>query len=336
MKKNYSKISAALTLALAVFCAFCTPIAYAEGEDSTSQEGSESSTSISLMPVSKILQISSSSEYQDKLTVNNDGNGEMQIEVYAAPYAYVYSESEDAYKLGFNNDNNFTQITRWITFKDKDGNWVKNPTFTIPAKQSLDVEYKISTPDNIPAGGQYAVIFAHTLTGSVSANGIKTEASPGLIVYGRSTEGEARIEPVISDAKVQLGITENGVSRSNFYASAKVKNNGNVDFSAVGKLVVQSIIGGGSYETPSNAGRISVIPEAELVVHDEWEESPSFGIYKATWTVTAGEETVTVEEIIFVNPLLFVIITIFLLTIITVCVIIWVRKRKDRRSRLAV
>ena len=202
------------------------------------------------------------------------------------------------------------------------------------------MKYKIATPSNIPAGGQYAVIFAHTLTGVVSANGIKTEASPGMVIYGRSTEGETKISASISDMKVGYGIGstngENTPSKSSFAASAKVKNDGNVDFSAVGKLKVESIIGFGGYETPSDRGRISVIPESELEVRDEWEESPAFGLYKATWTVTAGNATETVETIVFVNPLPAIIITILVLTILTIWIIMVVRKRKERSSRLAV
>lgn len=312
---------------------------YAEGEEepATSDDAtSVSGTSISLMPVSKVLQISSASVYEDKITVSNDGGEEIKIEVYAAPYSYVFSESEGIYKLGFNNENNYTQITRWISFDTGNGEWATKAEFTVPAHGSLDVKYKISTPDSIPAGGQYAVIFAHTLTGVVSSNGIKTEASPGMVIYGRSNEGETKISAGVSDLKVGYGTVENDSRKDVFYASAKVKNDGNVDFSAVGKLRVESILGGGNYETPSNAGRISVIPEAELTVSDEWKDSPSFGLYKVSWTVTAGESTETIETIIFVNPLPAIIVLILVLTIIIVWVTIVVRKRKERQSRLAV
>lgn len=306
------------------------------------EEGNEESvsaplgTKISLTPVSKIMQLESRSVYDDKFTVNNDGDEPMEVEVYAAPYSYVYSEADDTYKLGFSNENSFTQITRWITFKDKDGNYVKKSTYTIDKNGALEISYRVSTPENIPAGGQYAVIFVHTLNGVVSENGIKTEASPGIVIYGRSTEGEAIVSAEISDMKIENSVTDNGGTRNNFYASAKVKNTGNVDFNATGVLKVESILGGGSYETSGTNGRISVIPETELVVSDEWENTPSFGLYKATWTVTVGEQTEVVEKIIFLMSPMAIIILIILLTFAIVGIIIMVRKRKERRSRLAV
>lgn len=307
-----------------------------QAEQTEQTEQQKGGTSISLMPVSKVLQISPSSEYEDQIKITNDGSDKIEVEVYAAPYGYVYSEEEDVYRLGFNNETNFTQITRWITFDDGQGNWGKKVKYSIPANESIDVKYKISTPGDIPAGGQYAVIFAHTLTGVVSASGIKTEASPGMVIYGRSTSGETKIAAEISDPKINLGANKAGTKQGIFSGSAKVKNTGNVDFNAVGKLKIDPIIGSGNYETPSNKGRVSVIPESELEVYDEWEESPGFGIFKVSWTVTAGEETETIETVIFVNPIPFIIITIIVLTIITMWIIIMLRKRKERRSRLAV
>ena len=339
MKRLFSSglVAAALVL---LSCMLMTGgnLTYAEGEGSEEQPNTiqETGASISLMPVSKVLQISSNSSYEDQISITNDGDDKMEIEIYAAPYSYVYSEEDGSYRLGFNSENSFTQIARWISFDNGKGEWSKKVVYSIPGHKTLDVKYRITTPENIPAGGQYAVIFAHTLTGVVSSSGIRTEASPGMVLYGRSSEGETKIEASISNMQVGLGIEDNGSKRNNFYGAAKVKNNGNVDFNATGKLKVDAIIGGGSYETPSQRGRVSIIPNAELEVRDEWPDSPAFGLYKATWTVTAGDNTETVETIILVNPIPVIIVSIIVLTIIVIWITIVVRKRKERRSRLAV
>ena len=98
----------------------------------------------------------------------------------------------------------------------------------------------------------------------------------------------------------------------------------------------EGIFGGAYYETPDNKARTSVIPESELTLADEWENTPAFGLYKATWTVTAAGETQTIDQVIFINPVPFIIVTIIILTIIIVWITIMLRKRKERRSRLAV
>ncbi len=335
MKKNI--LIRSLFVCFAFLWAIAMPSAYAdESTETSTAEETVGGTNISLTPVSKVLQISSNSNYEDSFTVTNNGSDDMAIEVYAAPYSYVYSENEDTYKLGFNNENSYTQIARWISFKDVGGNYVENPTFTISPNSSLEIFYRISTPNDIPAGGQYAVIFAHTLTSSVSATGIRTEASPGLVVYGRSSEGESIISAEISNLSIKQTKGEGEATSNIINASAKVKNTGNVDFNASGMLKVEGIFGGASYTTPQNRGRVSIIPDAELVVSDSWEETPGFGLFKVTWTVTAGEESQTIEQIIFINPMPFIIITILLLTIITIWITIMVRRRKEHRSRLTV
>lgn len=336
MKKFFNHTLLAALIAILGMGLFVTDL-YAEGEESV-EENSVPKTSLTIMPVSKTWQINSNSLYDGSFSVSNDGSEEMKIEVYAAPYSYIYSEEEDLYKLGFSNENNFTQITRWISIKADDGSYVPRTQFTIPAEQTKKIEYRIATPNNIPAGGQYAVIFAQTISGNINASGIRTEASAGMIIYGHSKEGEAKTTAELRDMEIGQRInSENGVEGDNHvFATAKVKNTGNIDFFAKGKLKVDPIIGFASYETPDSGGVVSIIPESERIVQDEWTETPGFGIYKATWTLTAGDQNETIEKIIFINVVPFIIIMIIVLTIIVVTIIIGVRKRKERRARLAV
>ena len=338
MKRRIVKFLALSMAVLVGFGVFLTGTTYAEEGAESTENTSESTktnsgTSISLTPVNKILQISPSSVYDDTITVTNNGGAELSIEVYAAPYFYVYSETEQTYKLGYNTENNYTQIARWITIKDKNGEYVTKPGFKIPAGESLEVSYRISTPNDIPAGGQYAVIFVHTIS---NASGIRTEASPGIVVYGRSTTGETITAANFSDLEIRQTKTENNKDSNIINAVAKVKNNGNVDFTARGVLKVDGILNGAHYETPDNRGRVSVIPDAELTVSDSWDETPFFGFFKVSWTVTAGGETEHVEKIVVINLISFLIIVFVVLTTITVFVIIRVRKRKERRSRFSV
>ncbi|MDO5451698.1 MAG: hypothetical protein Q4F56_01260 [Candidatus Saccharibacteria bacterium] len=308
-------------------------------DDNTEEADDAPKTSLTIMPVSRTLSISSDSTYDGSLSVTNDGTADTKVEVHVSPYSYVYSGEEDAYKLGFDTQNDFTQMSRWITIKDGEGNYTSNPTFVVKAGETLNVDYRITTPKNIPAGGQYAVIFVQTISGNVTASGIRTEASAGMIIYGRSTEGETLVSAEVKDMEIgqrTKNADEAEGANNNFYGTAKVKNSGNVDFFAKGILKVEPIIGFSSYTTPDTTVPISIIPESERVVGDEWAETPDFGIYKVTWTVTAGDKTEVIEKVIFLISPLAIIITIIVLTIIIMLAIIWVRRRKELRSRLAV
>ncbi len=305
---------------------------YAEDEG-TSEE--VAGTSIRLSPANFVVQLPPDTVVENTFEIKNEGDSEIKVEVYASPYSYVYSDEEEQYKLGFANDNNFTQLSHWMTFEDSAGDYVAKPVFTIEANEKLNVKYRINTPASMPSGGQYAVIFTHALTSVTSGSGIKTEASPGIVVYGHSTDGEDVISAGISGIAIEKGITEANVTRNNIYATAKVKNNGNIDFIATGVLKVEPIIGFSSYNN-ENGAKVSVIPEVELSVFDEWEDTPSFGIYKATWEVTAGGETEKTERIFFLFSPVALIGAIILLTFLTIWIIMLIRRRKERRSRLAV
>lgn len=359
MEKLIKKVG----IILAVFFA-CVAGVYASSmtrtvnaEDGHSEDGSETKEekqelvdgmSISISPVSKILKMDEKSQYDDSFIVTNGSKETVKFETYAAPYSYNYNEDNDTYSLGFNLENTHTQITRWITFKDDSGNYVAKPHFTVESGQTKTIHYRISTPDSLPDGGQYAVLFAHTLSDTVDAGGIKTEASPGLIIYGRSS-GETIVTSEIRNLSVNQTIKKDEVEEDaegnrnmvtkeigHINASAKVKNTGNIDFNAVGKLEVSGLFGGVIYETPSNRGRTSIIPDTELTVSDEWEETPAFGIFRVKWKVIAGDKEEEISTIIAINIAPLIIFIIIVLTILTIGFIMGAKKRKERRSRFAV
>lgn len=306
-----------------------------ETEEANTQDAA---TSISISPVSEVLQLSPSSVYDDVFKVSNNGDSPMDFEVYAAPYAYIYSEDEEAYKLGFSKENNYTQITRWITFKDVNGNYVEKATFTAAPKSDVEVAFRVTTPESIPAGGQYAVLFAHTLSGTVDASGIKTEASPGLVVYGRAV-GETIVTNEMSSLAINSNYLQDGEEKTWINATGKVKNTGNVDFMVSGKLKVTGIFGRTYYETPANStsARISIIPEAELAVSDVWKDTPWFGMFNVEWTVSVNNEPAqTITKFVIIMPVALIIILLLLLTIVIIWIIIVVRKRKERRAKFMV
>ena len=189
MKKKYLKLSCLIIMLGTLFC--FNGLAWAE-DGNEADEITKAATSISISPVNKVLRLEPNSVYEDSFKVTNNGSEAMDFEVYASPYSYTFSETDNEYRLGFNRENNYTQIVRWITFKDKNGSFVKSPKFVAEPGGSVSVTYRITTPDSIPAGGQYAVLFAHTLSATTTSSGLKTEASPGLVVYGRS-EGDTII-----------------------------------------------------------------------------------------------------------------------------------------------
>ena len=331
--KNILKFVVIVAVFFGMVFSVSSPV-FADEEES--EASNDSAMSISISPVTKILDLEASSVYEDYFKVTNDSKNTMRFEVHAAPYSYTFSEEDDEYILGFSANNNYTQITRWITFKDKSGDWVDTAEFSAEPEETVEVYYKISTPNSIPAGGQYAVLFAHTLSDDTESGGIKTEASPGLVVYGRST-GETKVEGSVKKSSVSQIFTGEDAEMNLINGSARIANTGNVDFMAQGILKVEGLFGRTYYETPSSQARISVIPETELTVSDVWEDTPYFGLFKVTWTViAAGSAQEPITKMILILPPPVLILMLLLLTILVIWIIIMVRKRRERRSRFMV
>lgn len=306
-------------------------------ENSGEDAGDDVATSISISPVSKVLELEPNKTYDDFFKITNNGKTPLNFEAYASPYSYTFSEESQEYQLGFSKENSYTQITRWITFRDKDGNYTTNPKFVAPAGETVEVHYRISTPASIPAGGQYAVLFAHTFSDEAdNVSGIKTEASPGLVVYGRAA-GETIIKGTVSDSAIHQTLNVDGETKNIINASSKVVNEGNVDFMAIGSMKVTGIFGRTYYETTGTNGKVSVIPESGAVVSDQWDDTPYFGLFNVSWTITvANGEPETITGTVLILPVPIIILMILLLTIIIIWIIIVIRKRKERRSRFMV
>ena len=318
-----------VVVVLMFFCSFglLTNNTFAEEEKTDSRPA----TSISISPVNKIIKLEPDKSYKDTFKVMNNGAEQIDFEVYASPYSYTLSEDTNEYQLGFTQQNSYTQITRWITIRDSSGNYVKNPHFSVAPGASLEIHYKIKTPSSIPDGGQYCVLFAHTLSKDDGSGGLKTEASPGLVIYGRSN-GKTIMKSGIMDLKINKSLEDGERTISVINGTAKVKNEGNVDFMAYGKLEVTGIFGHQYYVTPESKGT-SIIPETELSVSDKWDDTPYFGLFRVHWSVTVGNETEKITKLVLLLPAPIIVLMILLLTIIVIWIMIMVRKRKERQSR---
>lgn len=348
-----SKLSFSLKLVLALLMgsliSLYTPQALAEENPNTitninantntntnanDNANANANTSISLTPVSNVLSLSAGETYDYSFSISNHGVSAISFEVFAAPYSYVHNPNTDTYQLGFSQENNFTQITRWITFRDQAGAYTQKATFTANPGETTEVFYRITTPTSIPSGGQYAVIFAHALNESSNSTGIQTEASPGLIIYGRAT-GETISSSEISHLNISQRFQPNNASatKTQINASARVKNTGNVDFAAISKLEIKSLFGQTYYTTPVEKSKTFVIPESELKISDVWENTPFLGIFQTTWSVTVNDKTETISNLVIILPLSVIIIALILLTILIIWLIFFIKRRRSRRAR---
>jgi hypothetical protein len=287
---------------------------------------------LQISPVANRISLNPGDELTYKMEVDNIGSKKFKFRVYATPYTIA----NEAYEVNFTTETNRTQISRWISFnqntkakKSSEKKWVKEATFELAPDKRQEVEYKITVPKDIPEGGQYATIFAESIPETeAETTGVRTISRVGMILYG-STNGDTTEAATISDFKMNTFLTSGKVT-----AEANVANKGNTDFNAIVRMKIDKFIGGTVAELNEPYPIIPDAPTRHIVI--EWEDTPVFGIFSVTTTVTALDQTLEEKRIVLILPAYIIVIMLVLLTIIIAWLIILIRKRRAQKSRLIV
>ena len=289
---------------------------FAEGEENIP------ATRMQISPVSNRISISPNQEIIDKFTIANTGSSDFKYKVYAAPY----SVTNENYGQNFSTQNDYTKITSWISFRVPGGEWSNEPTFSIGKGEKQTIEYRINAPQDIPAGGQYATLFAESADGNNengSNSGIKTSSRVGLILYA-GVSGDTRREGAIEDFNFSHFLLGGKIE-----ATTKAKNTGNIDFNINYAFEIQSLFGKTLFE--KKEGQI-VLPGTERRITQKWDDTPWIGIFKVHYRAAVLGDVRDETAVVFVIPLFVIIILILFLTILTIWTIMVIRRVKERKK----
>lgn len=304
-----------------------TPVAADEAvpTSETAQPTLDTSDHLQISPVSNRVNLKGGQTLDYSFRIQ--GKPGSSFRIYAAPY----SVTNEDYELSFSNQTNYTQLSRWIKFYDAAGNLASEATLTIPNDaDSLIVNYSISVPVDVPAGGQYAMIFAESAGNGQSestGSGIRTISRAGLIVYG-STSGNTIESAEINEYNFNSFLTSGRLT-----TNAKIHNSGNTDFEVSSTLTVKSIFGRVLYD---DTQRHDVLPETDRRISSEWTSTPALGVFNVTYKVSAADATREESKIVIIIPIFVIIIALILLTSLIIWTIILLRKRKERESKVLV
>ena len=312
----------------------CAAPAYAEGESGDSTPA----TWLQISPTAATVTLMGGSTLVDNaencpkdldegcaVEVKNIGTQSFRYRVYATPYVV----SGENYDLDFseNSSTTYTQISRWITFRDNSGQYVKEITSEINPGETQLIRYRIQVPEDVPGGAQYAVIWAQTLPNTTNPNGVQTISQAGMVVYGRS----------IGDTVQTASVDDYGFQRfsfgGNLKAQATIKNTGNTDFDAYYYYTAKTFFGKEIYNEQDS---ISTFPDTEYHVNIDWENPPLLGIFTVNFRISAADTQVDETHIVVIMPVFGLVLLILLLTVIIVWIIIIIRKRKERKARTLV
>ncbi len=308
-------------------------VVHAEGEEVTSTPRTEISISPTMSVVTMLGgdDIKQGSEKCPKdleagcaVEVKNTGDTQYRFRVHVTPYSVSGENNE----VSFDKTNSsYSQIARWISFLDDNGNYVDEYIGVLGPGEARTVYYRIEVPDDVPGGAQYAAIWAQTISDNNGGTSVQTAGEAGMTIRGRS----------IGNTKRTGEITDYGFQRfslgGNLEAHATVKNTGNTDYEIHYEYIARTVFG---KELHSESGSIAAWPESEYHVDINWEDTPLLGIFNIEFAVSAADATRSEKQIVVIMPIFVIILLISLLTVIIIWIIIIIRKRKERKARTLV
>lgn len=259
------------------------------------------------------------------IAVRNIGSAPIRYKVYTSPYAVKGEDNE----LSFADEasTTYTQLAKWITIQNTEGEYVPEAEFYVQPGERQVVRYRVTVPDEIPGGSQYAVIWAQMMSDGDSSGGIETIGQVGAVLTGRSTE----------DIRETATITEYDFTRFTFsgplHAQATIENTGNVDFMAHSYYTAKTLFGKELY---SEEIKTPAYPGTTYHVNFDWEDAPFLGIFSVEWKVQAADAEHIESHIVVIMPIIVIIVMVLLLTVLIIWTIIIIRKHKERKARKLV
>ena len=310
----------AIIAACSLFLTSVTPVFAEEAiEEVVSNEGK---SVLEITPVTKRLALSASETHDSTISVTNTGSENVTIHIYAKPF----STNKDGTTQDFDTETTYTQISRWITIKTGEGAYEPEATYRLTPQETKVIDYKITAPEEVPGGGQYAVLFVETEPPETdSKNAIQTISRVGMTIYA-TMPGEPRRSVHIEGIDVSSLVLNQGIG-----TQTRVKNEGNIDFQASIDIKVSSVFGKQLY---TNTVIASIFPESTKTIYAGWEDTPRFGLYRVEYSISALDISANGSQFVLVLTHATMVLGIILITA-AIASVIYLIKRKTANDENA-
>ena len=228
-----------------------------------------------------------------------------------------YSVTDENYSIDSETRTTYTDIVDWITFSQNEGH--------VEPNQNQEITVTVTVPDDVPAGGQYAMIYAEMVRDDeLESTGVAVNHRVALLVFSE-VEGNTRREGQVLETKIPSILFNPPIT-----ATSLVENTGNVHATAYYTLQVFPLFGDEEvYTNEENPATLTILPETQRFNSISWDGAPQLGIFRVRETVTILDDTQTIEKIVFLCPIWF----LFLILLIIFFVIFWlVSRARSRKS----
>ena len=283
------------------------------GVMSVSADGEKPDYRLQISPVRLDLDLEPGTTSTGTFEVQNTGLKAYDFVLGVDPY----SVTDENYSIDSETRTAYTDIVDWITFSQNEGH--------VEPNQNQEITVTVTVPDDVPAGGQYAMIYAEMVRDDeLGSTGVAVNHRVALLVFSE-VEGNTRREGQVLETKIPTILFNPPIT-----ATSLVENTGNVHATAYYTLQVFPLFGDEEvYTNEENPATLTILPETQRFNSISWDGAPQLGIFRVRETVTILDDTQTIEKIVFLCPIWF----LFLILLIIFFVIFWlVSRARSRKS----
>lgn len=279
----------------------------------------EGVSSLGVTPGFQEFSLTPGETYSGSITVVNsslDTETPVNFLAFTAPF----SVSGEDYTISFEEENDFTQLSKWIT--------IEKPSGSAFDQELIEIPFTITVPEDALGGGQYAAIIVRAATEENTSEGNKIgfNRQVASIIYA-SVAGETTVSGEIVENNIPNFFFSSPISTSSL-----VKNDGNVHAESTYTMKIFPLFSDEElYSTEETPKANIIIPKTTLLTSSSWDETPQLGIFRVVQTVSAFGHTSTNERTVFVCPLWF--LTLWIIFIIAG--VVWVFSNSRARKKAA-
>ena len=277
--------------------------------------------SFTILPMSRRFSLEPGGVYTGKVTVVNpaDATENFAYKVSVTPYSVMGRD----YTVDLATENNRSMIAKWIE--------IDEPTGEIAPNESKDVEFTITVPEDVPAGGQYAAITVASDDSLESNEGVAVQSvfEMASIIYGS----------VAGETKRSGDILENYVPGFSVVVPVKLRavlqNEGNIHEDATFIVQVSNAFTGTVIlPTEGDDGIYNevVMPETTRDVERNVSNLPSIGVMKISQTIYYNGKVETKEKNVIICPIWFLALVLLTLASIITAIVMTVKRHKKKKK----
>lgn len=201
-----------------------------------------------------------------------------------------------------------SQFNKIIEYTTLDIGTGADNTYTLAPDEEKVVNYTIDIPEYFAGGSQYMAFVIHFASDQNKSGGWNVNTSISALFFA-NVDGDINVRAEVLQQEIEKFST-----RPVIKSVSLVTNTGNVDILAKYTLTVRDLFG---KQLCSQENERIVVPGADRVSTDNWEEAPGFGIFRVESTISLHDGDHTIIRTVIIAPIwLIVIIVLFLIACI--------------------